>query len=105
MLHFLRAALIFVRHQPWVNATPWDVEDAKTLATFLNTRTGARLKATLANLVLRQQAASLSQTKGLEFEAGFCNGQKSIVATIEGMADEKSLSADGEIEDTDHLTN
>lgn len=104
-LRQLRAAFLFARHQAWVDQPVWEKADAETMGRFLASPTGVRLKDTLVNLVLRQQAASLSKTSGLEYEAGYCTGQKAMVAVLESMADLKQFTHEGELEDADHHAN
>ncbi len=103
-LRYLKSALLFARHQAWVDAPDWTAEDSHALATFLETRTGARLRDTLLNLTLRQQAKALSSSSNLKFEAGYCTGQKAAIMTITAMADTKQFTEPGE-EDAHPATN
>ena len=104
-LRHIRAAFLFARHQEWVDLPKWEKGDAEAMGRFLNTTTGIRLKETLVNLVLRQQSASLCKTSGLEYEAGYCTGQKAMVAALESMADLNQFTHEGELEDADHHAN
>lgn len=100
----IKAALAYATRFPWVPEPLWDAHDAKNLATFLATPTGARLKAAYVNAVLRQQASALQADHGkLVFEAGFSAGQKGFVAFTEGLADAQRFSEQGE-QDTDPAT-
>lgn len=103
LLRFIRAALLFARHQAWVDAPVWTAEDAAALTAFLDTNTGNKLKASLLNMTMRQQAAALSSTKDLKFEAGFCTGQKATIMAITAMADTKQFTEPGE-DDADPTT-
>jgi len=102
---FIRAAVIFARHQAWVDQPLWDNADAEELTRFLTSPSGIRLKAALVNMNLRQQSASLSASGDLKFEAGYCNGQKACIAAIESLTVLKSLTEQGETEDADPATN
>lgn len=95
--------MIFARFQAWVEAAGWEREDATVLAQFLQSRTGKRLSAALLNMALRQQASALARTSGLEFEAGYCNGQRSVLAAMESLADANQFTAE-EIQDSDPQT-
>lgn len=104
LFRYIRSMLLFARNQAWVDAPKWLPEDAAELTAFLDSPSGARFKAVLINLVLRQQASALSRTSGLEYEAGFCTGQKALVAAIEGMANREQFTERGE-EGADLATN
>ena len=95
---FLKAALIFARYQAWVDEPRWEKADALALAAFLSTPTGQRLKAYLVNVVLRQQANAVTNTGNLVFEAGYCGGQRGLVAAITALADTDKFTVQ---EDTD----
>jgi len=93
---FLKAALIFARYQAWVSEPQWEKKDALALANFMTTPAGARLSALLLNTVLRQQASALANTSNLVFEAGYCAGQKGLVASIEALADTTKFTEQGD---------
>lgn len=95
--------MIFARYQEWVEPVRWDKEDQAVLLSFIQSGTGKKLMASLVNMHLRQQASSLTKTGGLEFEAGYCNGQRSVLAAIEALADPKQFTAD-DMADPDHQT-
>lgn len=105
LLRFIKAALIFARHQAWVNEPKWEPSDAKALEQFLTSPAGQKLRAFLLNAVLKQQAIALSESKAgnLAFEAGYCNGQKGIISVIEALSDAKSFSEQGDT-DSDPAT-
>jgi hypothetical protein len=105
LFRYIKAMLIFARFQPWVNQPEWKAEDAKALERFLVTPTGHKLKAKLLNLVLRQQASAINNTKDLEFNAGVAVGQRALVAGIESMADQTQFTEQGETDDADHAAN
>lgn len=102
--HRIKAALIFSRHQAWADEPEWVLKDAAQLASFLDSDAGRKLKQALTNVVLRQQAHALNRTDGLVFEAGYCAGQKGLVAVIEAMADASKFTEPGE-QDDDPATN
>lgn len=93
---FVKAALIFARYQAWVDAPEWDKGDATALTHFWGTPAGARLKAILVNTVLRQQANALNTTSNLVYEAGYCAGQRGLVATLESLANKETFSETGD---------
>ena len=95
--------MIFARYQEWVDPVKWSKEDQASLNSFLLGGTGQKLRVALLNMHLRQQASALSKTSGLEFEAGYCNGQRSVLAAIESLADPKQFSAE-EVADPDLQT-
>ena len=66
----------------------WRVEDANSLRQFLSSPAGKRLRAILLNMVLRQNAHCVSQceTKTLQVEAGYANGMRTTVHTLESLA-------------------
>lgn len=104
LLRYIRAALIFIRFQPWVDAPAWDDKDSMALGRFMDSHTGAKLKAIMQNTVLRQQAYALTKTDALVYEAGYCGGQKGLIAIIESLVPAKQLTELGE-QDTDPATN
>lgn len=104
LFHKLKAALIFARYQAWVDAPDWNKGDAIALTAFLASPTGTRVREQLRNTVLRQQAHALTKTDGLVYEAGWCGGQKGLIAVIESMADVENFTDRGE-QDADPGTN
>lgn len=105
LLRFIKAAIIFARHQAWVNEPKWEAADAKALEQFLNSPPGQKLRAFLLNTVLKQQAIALSESKvgNLVYEAGYCGGQKGIISAIEALSDAKAFSEQGDT-DSDPAT-
>jgi hypothetical protein len=95
---FLKAAFIFAKHQAWADAPQWDKDDATALGKFFESYTGAKLKLLLLNTVLRQQANALNTTGNLVFEAGYCGGQRGLVAVLESLADGNQFTASGDTE-------
>jgi hypothetical protein len=67
----------------------WRVDDATALRQFLHSRPGKRLRAILLNMVLRQNAHVVAQcdTKNLQIEAGYANGMRATVHTMETMGE------------------
>ena len=62
LLRFIKAALIFARHQAWVDAPKWEASDAKALEQFLTSPAGQKLRAMLLNTVLQSQASAIMKT-------------------------------------------
>ena len=99
-IRFLKAMVIFARHQAWVDQPIWQKDDAQALAKFMVSPSGLRLKAFLQNTVVRQQAHALNRKdgQGLVYEAGYCAGQKATVGVLEALADTDSFSDQGDME-------
>ncbi len=104
LYYFLKAMVIFARHQAWVDEPRWEKKDSLALFAFMDTPTGSRLRAMLLNTVLRQQANALNTTGRLVYEAGYCAGQKGLVAAIEALADKNQFTEQGDT-DADPATN
>ena len=87
-LKFIRIAWRLSSNLPWVDEPEWRVEDANSLRQFLSSPAGKRLRAILLNMVLRQNAHCVSQceTKTLQVEAGYANGMRTTVHTLESLA-------------------
>lgn len=96
--HFIKAAAIFARHQAWPDSVTWGPTDAAMLGSFFATPAGERLRRYLAATVVLQQAEALNRTDNLKYEAGYCAGQRGLVAIIEGMADKDKFTEQGETE-------
>ena len=52
----------------------------------LDTEAGGRLRKILLNMVVRTNSQCIQNKKDLEFEAGFANGFKGAVASLEGLS-------------------
>ena len=89
-LKFIRIAWRLSSNLPWVDDPEWRVEDANALRQFLSAKSGIKLRAILLNMVLRQNAHVVSQcdTKNLQIEAGYANGMRTTVHTLETLAKE-----------------
>lgn len=96
LIRHIRAMMTFARHQPWVDQPEWTVEDARTLTSYMASKSGQRLKATLLNMNLRQQASILGKQDGLKFEVGYATGQAAAIAAITSLADVTVFTEDGE---------
>jgi len=105
LIRYIKAAILFARVQPWVDQPKWEAEDAHALTDFLKTSTGQRFKGTLVNLVLRQQASAVSNTKDIQYNAGIAVGYQALVAGIESLADTTQFTEQGETDDADHAAN
>jgi|TARA_R100001530_G_scaffold28654_5_gene22682 hypothetical protein len=89
MLRKIRAMMLFAREIGWVNEPSWTNEDAKVLELFLSSDTGKKLGMTLLNMVIKTQSSCIESKKDLEYNAGFANGFKGAVSSIESLADNK----------------
>ena len=83
---FLRIAWRLSGNLPWVGDPNWESADSIALRNFLVTKEGKRFRMILLNMVLRQNAQAVSTKKGLEFNAGFANGVRTTVHTVETLA-------------------
>jgi len=75
---------------PWVEDPGWDTSDANALRQFLTGTSGTKLRAVLLNMVLRQNSHVVMQCdkKNLQIEAGYANGMRTAVHTLEALARE-----------------
>ena len=73
-------------HIPWIGEPEWKVAEANKLRSFLTTKEGKRFRMVLLNMVLRQNAQAVTGKKELEFDAGFANGVRTTVHTVEALA-------------------
>ena len=83
---FLKIAWRLSGNLPWVGDPNWESTDSLALRNFLVTKEGKRFRMILLNMVLRQNAQAVSTKKGLEFNAGFANGVRTTVHTVETLA-------------------
>ena len=86
MLRKIRAMLLFAKSVEWVDEPSWEIEDAKSYSQFLASDTGIKLKRTLTNMVVRNNAQCIQNKKDLAFEAGFANGFRGAVSSLESLA-------------------
>ena len=89
MLRKIKAMLLFANSVEWVDEPSWEIDDAKRFSQFLASDTGKKLKMTLTNMVVRTNAQCIQNKKDLAFEAGFANGFRGAVSSLEGLADSK----------------
>lgn len=85
MFRKIRAMMMFARETPWVEEPKWESQDAKALSLFLQSESGGKLRKILLNMVVRTNSQCIQNKKDLEFEAGFANGFKGAVASLEGL--------------------
>ena len=87
-IRFIRVAWKLSGHMPWIDEVEWEAEDVATLRQFLVSKSGRKFRRILLNMVLRQNAAVVSQrdTNQLKFEAGYANGMRTTVHTFEALA-------------------
>jgi len=85
---FIRIAWKMSNQIPWVGEPEWAVSEANALRKFLVTVEGKRFRMILLNMVLKQNQQAVSSNKELEFNAGFANGVRTTVHTVEALARE-----------------
>ena len=93
MLRKIKAMLMFSRHIGWVDEPDWNSVDSERLAHFLTSDTGRKLSLILRNMVVKGNARCVQEKKYLEFEAGFANGFRGAVMSVESLADSKLYEA------------
>jgi hypothetical protein len=101
MLRYLKAMLIFAKYQARPVGVAWMKEDAAGLKNYLVTPSGAKFSAYMGDLVLRQQAEALVSNGDLQRAAGFCNGQKALIATVESLANADIFPSERDDTDSD----
>ena len=87
-LKFLKIAWRLSGNIPWVGEPEWGTSEANLLRKFLVTVEGKKLRMILLNMVLKQNQQAVSEKKNLAFEAGFANGVRTTVHTVEVLARE-----------------
>ena len=88
LLRFIKIAWKMSRTIPWVDEAEWQADDVNMLRSFLVSSSGKKFRRILLNMVLRQNALVVSQsdTNRLQSEAGFANGMRRAVHTVEALA-------------------
>ena len=87
-LNLLKIAWRLSGNIPWVSEPEWGASEANLLRKFLVTVEGKKLRMILLNMVLKQNQQAVSAKKNLAFEAGFANGVRTTVHTVEVLAKE-----------------
>ena len=87
-LRFIRVAWKMSGHLPWIGEPEWTASESNALRKFLVSGEGKRLRMILLNMVLKQNQQAVSSKKELEFNAGFANGVRTTVHTVESLATE-----------------
>ena len=87
-IRFIRIAWKMSKHIPWIGEPEWKVSESNALRKFLVTVEGKRFRMILLNMVLKQNQQAVSSNKELEFNAGFANGVRTTVHTVEALARE-----------------
>ena len=85
---FIRIAWKLSGYLPWIGEPDWDAGDSNALRKFLVSSEGKRFRMVLLNMVLKQNQQAVSSKKELEFNAGFANGVRTTVHTVEALARE-----------------
>ena len=91
MGRFLRCIRIAWRmsgHLPWIGEPEWGTAESNSLRKFLASGEGKRFRMILLNMVLKQNQQAVSSKKELEFNAGFANGVRTTVHTVESLVTE-----------------
>ena len=89
-LRFLRVAWRLSGSIPWVSDPRWGASEANVLRDFLVSDEGKRFRMVLLNMVLKQNQQAVTANKRLEYEAGFANGVRTAVHTVETLAKDVS---------------
>ena len=87
-LKFLKIAWRLSGNIPWVGEPEWGASEANLLRKFLVTVEGKKLRMVMLNMVLKQNQQAVTEKKNLAFEAGFANGVRTTVHTVEVLARE-----------------
>ena len=85
---FIRIAWKMSKQIPWIGEPEWTAAESNALRKFLVSGEGKRLRMILLNMVLKQNQQAVSSKKELEFNAGFANGVRTTVHTVEALARE-----------------
>ena len=93
MIRRLKAAWLFARYAPWVDAPDWETKDAHALAAFIHSETGQKFAARLRNSVLAAQANAVERRGDRDFEAGIAVGQRIAANDIEMLANPENFPA------------
>jgi len=83
---FLRIAWRLSGSIPWVGEPDWSASESNVLRDFLVSDEGKRFRMILLNMVLKQNQQAVTANKRLEYEAGFANGVRTTVHTVETLA-------------------
>ena len=87
-IRFIRIAWRMSKQIPWIGEPEWRLTESNALRKFLVTVEGKRFRMILLNMVLKQNQQAVSSNKELEFNAGFANGVRTTVHTVEALARE-----------------
>jgi len=87
-IRFIRIAWKMSKQIPWIGEPEWRLTESNALRKFLVTVEGKRFRMILLNMVLKQNQQAVSSNKELEFNAGFANGVRTTVHTVEALARE-----------------
>lgn len=83
-MRLLRALLLFVRHTSWSPAPEWTAADARSLATFLATSSGAKLQAILRNEITAANERAAMQAA--PFACGWACGYRGLFAWFQSLS-------------------
>ena len=88
LIRFIRIAWKMSKQIPRIGEPEWKTSESNALRKFLVTVEGKRFRMILLNMVLKQNQQAVSSNKELEFNAGFANGVRTTVHTVEALARE-----------------
>lgn len=86
--NFISIAWRLSKHIPWIGEPEWTAQESSVLRKFLVSGEGKRFRMVLLNMVLKQNQQAVSSKKELEFNAGFANGVRTAVHTVEALAED-----------------
>jgi hypothetical protein len=87
----------------WVNQPKWEPEDEKMLREFFRTKSGKKLKAWMLNAALQHNSTATECSQELAWRAGYANGFRGAIATIDALMVPPETSPTGEDDDFDYL--
>lgn len=93
MIRRIKAAWLFARHSPWVDAPDWSSADANALSAFMQGEHGVKLAAYLRNMVLRAQANAVEGSGDRAFQCGVAVGHRGAVTHLETLANPENFPA------------
>jgi hypothetical protein len=83
-MRLLHALILFLRRASWSPAAEWTAADARALATFLGTPSGAKLQTILRNEITA--ANERAAMKAAPFECGWACGYRGLFAWFQSLS-------------------
>lgn len=84
-MRLLRAFLLFVRRSRWQSFPEWEEVDSRALASFISSRTGAKLMLTMQNQIVEANERA-AMSKGSAFECGWACGYRGLFAWFQSLS-------------------